>query len=551
MGHILTADFKYKVQPYQRNFSWTLEEVEQLWNDIDESIQDDRPEYFLGTIVVHENRDDKERTIIDGQQRLATLTMMLAAVRTVYAEHNDEREKEVYKDYLGVKDRRTRVTESRLTLNSDNEPVFQTLVIENAADAVISAAINDKALSPSNVLLAKAIKFVREVVRKKADASPRYENFLLQLEEFLRDRVVLILVAVGDEADAYLIFETLNDRGLDLSISDLLKNYIFGRAGNRSELVRKQWEEMAFLLGTQDQTQFLRHHWLSQYGIVRERDLYKEMKRKFSSQQAVLKLMSELRDAADNYSAISNVDHPTWQEYDSAVRKDLETLQLFGISQFRPLLLAALDVLDQTEIAKVIRIIVVLSMRYSIIGALGTGNIERAYSDAAVAVRKKEVNKAAKVFAKLKPVYPDDTRFKADFSQKEIGKAKLARYILTAIGNVLQGNKTVSIIEDEKLSTLEHIMPKNKTGPWQKAAKDHAEYLAYVHRIGNLTLIEREKNMAVGNAAFDVKKTKAYSKSEILMTKNLSKFANWTVDTIERRQAEMAELAVRIWGLPY
>src|SRR5262249_9947944 len=78
----------------------------------------------------------------------------------------------------------------------------------------------------------------------------------------------------------------------------------------------------------------------------------------------------------------------------------------------------------------------------------------KAYSDAAVAVRKKEANKAAKVFAKLKSVYPDDTRFKADFSQKEIGKAKLARYILTAIGNMLQGNKTVSIIEDEKLSTL-------------------------------------------------------------------------------------------------
>lgn len=187
----------------------------------------------------------------------------------------------------------------------------------------------------------------------------------------------MILVSVGDEADAYLIFETLNDRGLELSISDLLKNYIFGRAGNRLDIVRKQWQEMAVILGTQDQTQFLRHYWLSKYGVVRERDLYREMKRQFASQSAVLRLMTELRDAADNYAAISSVDHPTWKEYGTSLRKDLEALQLFGLSQFRPLLLAALDALKEEEIPKLIHMIVVVSMRYSIIGSLGTGNIEK------------------------------------------------------------------------------------------------------------------------------------------------------------------------------
>src|SRR5215472_17893059 len=107
-GGVLTADFRYEVPQYQRNFSWTQEEVEQLWMDLVESIDEDRPEYFLGTVVVHELRDDKLRVLIDGQQRLATLSMCLSAIRTIYRENHDDRDQEVFKDYLGVKGRRTR-----------------------------------------------------------------------------------------------------------------------------------------------------------------------------------------------------------------------------------------------------------------------------------------------------------------------------------------------------------------------------------------------------------------------------------------------------------
>ena len=399
-GTILKTDFRYKVPPHQRNFSWTLEEVKQLWDDVVETIQEDRPEYFLGTIVVQEERENKTRIIIDGQQRLATITMLLSGIRTVYKEQGDERADEVNKDYLGVRDRRSRLTESRVTLNVINEPAFQKLVVEDQPDAELLSFTRDVAQAPSNILLVKAMQFIREAIRQKTRSDKKYETFLFELEEFIRDRVVMVLMIVRDEADAYLIFETLNDRGLELSISDLLKNYVLGKAGNRLDVARKEWEEMVFLLGAQNETQFLRHYWLSKYGVIRERELYKEIKRKFTNQMRVLELMSELRDAADQYSAMSNVDHPTWKGASSTLRKDLETLQLFGLSQFRPLLLAGLDKMDDSQLEKLVRVIVVLSMRYSIIGSLGTGNIEKAYSDAAVEVRKGKANIPAKVFAK-------------------------------------------------------------------------------------------------------------------------------------------------------
>lgn len=550
-GEVLSADFRYKVPPHQRNFSWTLEEVGQLWDDVMYAIREDVPDYFVGTVVVQESRERKERTIIDGQQRLATLTMILAGIRTLYHEHGDDRADEVYRDYLGARHRRTRSTEPRLTLNEVNEPAFEQLVVCDVPDEQLRLVAKDKATAPSNVLMAKAALFIREAMRKKAGSEPKYEDFLLELEDFLKDRVMVILVAVGDEADAYLIFETLNDRGLELSISDLLKNYIFGRAGIRNlDLVRRQWQEMVVILGSQDQTQFLRHYWLSRYGVVRERELYREMKRRFGSETAIVRLMNELRAAVDKYAALLNIGHQIWREYETRVRKDLETLQLFGLSQYRPLLLAALEVFSQDDIGAIIRMVVALSMRYNIIGSLGTGIIEAAYSDVAVAVREGNAKSPAAVFNMLRHIYPDDARFKADFTQKQITKSKIARYILAATTNKVEGIESHEVLQDENRVNLEHIMPKTRSGEWMSAAKDEDEYLENVDRLGNLTLIERERNRAAGNASFEKKKV-AFVQSGIQITKDLASYQDWGVAQINQRQEKLAAMAVEIWRLPY
>lgn len=476
--------------------------------------------------------------------------MMLAGIRSIYAEHQDDRQDEVYKDYLGVRDRRTRVTEPRLALNTTNESIFQDLVIEHVSTQDLASAKKRLHPSPSNALLIDAAQFVRGAIAERVGAARHFETFLLELEDFIRDRIILILVAVGDEADAYLIFETLNDRGLDLSISDLLKNYVYGRAGNRLAIVQKQWEEMVVLLGSQDATQFLRHYWLSKYGVVRERDLYRELRSKFASAQQVLSLMAELRSTADKYTAMSNVDHAVWKGQGTQVRRELETLQLFNLSQFRPLLLAALDKFSEQEIAKLIRDVVVISMRYSIIGSLGTGNIERSYSDAAIAVRGGKAKTAAQAFSILKnAVYPDDERFESDFATKSVTKPKLARYILAALANELQPGKELEVVQDEKKVNLEHVMPKSPTEEWNSAAADEAEYLANVDRLGNMTLIEREVNRAAGNASFDKKKAEAFSGSDLTLTKQLLDYRAWGVAEITRRQKAMAKLAKKVWSV--
>ena len=308
---------------------------------------------------------------------------------------------------------------------------------------------------------------------------------------------------------------------------------------------------MVLLLGDQNLTQFLRHYWLSKYGVVRERDLYKAMKAKFSHQNAVLGLMAELREAADKYGAITDVDHPVWKEHGTPLRKDLETLQLFGLSQFRPLLLAGLSALRPEQLPKAIGIIVALSMRYSIIGGYGTGNIEKAYSDAAIAIREGKADTGAKIFNALRDIYPEDDRFQADFTVAEVTKPKLARYILASLANVMSGSSELGVIEDETVVNLEHIMPKTGSSEWLDAAVNDDEYLEYVNRIGNLTLIEAQKNTAASNAPFEKKKADAFCKSDIAITKKLCEFDEWTVDEIQARQVALAIIARAVWSVPY
>jgi hypothetical protein len=216
------------------------------------------------------------------------------------------------------------------------------------------------------------------------------------------------------------------------------------------------------------------------------------------------------------------------------------------------LILAALEHLDERELPKLTRIVVVVSVRYSIIGSLGTGNIEKAYSDAAIEIRRRKADTAAKVFHLLKPViYPDDARFKSDFAEKSITKAKLARYLLTCVANAMQPQTELAVLEDEQKVTLEHVMPKTPSGEWSAAAPDDATYYAYVDRLGNMTLIEDTANGAAGNASFTVKKRTAFSASDIIMTKQLCDYSTWTTEDIERRQLSLAERATSVWSVNY
>lgn len=222
---------------YQRSYAWKEEEVSEFFGDIHAAITGDTPEYFLGTVVLtHENVD--RSTVIDGQQRLATVAMFLAAIRDEFrGRGDDKRGASVQNDFLSSFDLDTAQEVSKLQLNSDDSAFFDARIIQGKSAPPPSKA--------SHKLIIAAHAHLREAVKRlAADAGSAWEQRLSALVTFLRTKAKVMVLVVPTDVDAFRIFETLNDRGADLTIADLLKNYLFGRAGQKLDAVRDNWMQI-------------------------------------------------------------------------------------------------------------------------------------------------------------------------------------------------------------------------------------------------------------------------------------------------------------------
>ena len=228
----------YRVPPYQRDYSWSEEQWEDLWNDVVDLRSEPERSHYLGALVV-EGETDRDFLVIDGQQRLATLSLLALAVidrliemakRNVEPEDNSERSRELRNRFIGEKDPASLIESSRLRLNATDDAFYQDYLIQ------LKDPLNPRKLSKSNKLLWECFRYFTSRLNDLSD----FENDGLAMASVLSETVarqfLFILITVDDELNAYTVFETLNARGLELTTTDLLKNYLFSRIKVGSDL---------------------------------------------------------------------------------------------------------------------------------------------------------------------------------------------------------------------------------------------------------------------------------------------------------------------------
>ena len=547
IGEVLRRPVSYVVPMNQRDFAWTQEEVDLLWQDLVDALQEDRGEYFLGAIVLAPNKDDGQvLEIVDGQQRLAALSMMLAAIHRVWKERkDDEQAAEVFRDYLGSKDRKTREIAPKLKLNETNDPVFQAIVLRGESPS----ATERKGWPKSNRLLYEAFERFRVKLEEWLKKEPDADEALVELEQYIAGNANVIVIEVGDEYDAFVIFETLNDRGLELAVADLVKNYLFSLAGDRLDSFKKAWGEISLLVGSENLTPFLRHLWLSEFKFVRERDLYRDLREKVKTKTTARQFVERIRKAADLYAALLNPEAAYWTDVPDDAREQLKTLRLFRAAQFRPLALSVMEGGTGEEVAQMLRAVSVLTFRYTIVSGYNANELERTYSDAAMAVRKSGKRNVKAVFDLIKGAYVDDARFVDNFAQATFGKAELARYVLGRLNDALE--KDGAIGAKQEAISLEHILPRNPGSEWADAVPEGDEAPDWVEAVGNLTLLEKSVNRGLGGKDFETKKTKGYGSSKLALNAWVAKKKKWTWKDIEERSKSLAETAKNVWKLSY
>lgn len=543
----LLKQSRFLVPPHQRPYAWGEPQILDLFRDInDAKVRKKDEEYFLGTVVLADGSDGRE-SIIDGQQRLVTTSILIAAIRDYFANKGQtQRAQDITQEYLSKRDIRTQEETAYLHLIPEDRDFFLSRVVllpDNPARSVEPANQPQQRLDTAIKTAAKFVKNISESTQDPDDA-------LIDLLEFVEKQALLISVKVGTENNAFIIFEVLNDRGLDLSIADLLKNYVFRLAGDRLSEVQVAWAAMTTAITDvaeePDVKVFIRQAWIAGHGLTREKQLYDAIKKQISSKAKAVDYAKQLAKQAITYAALRNPSHERWKNYNDTVTEALEVFDMVGVTQIRPLLIAVFEKFAEAEVNKAIPMMVAWTVRFLVRGSGGSGTLEMYYADRAKEVFDGTITTATKLYNAMKEVLPADQEFLSAFETASVSKSNIAKFYLRVLeGQNCAADDELIVNPDSEKVNLEHIMPQTYTATaWGHISQE--DHGIFIKRLGNLALLNKRMNSKAANADFTTKKP-FFAASKIELTKKIAAESIWSTAEIEARQKYLAELAVKAW----
>jgi hypothetical protein len=554
IADVLTAYF-LRVPRFQRPYEWTDAEVEDFWDDIAEASKD----YFIGSMVFFPSTHGAQG-IVDGQQRITTITLLLCALRDALRTIGKANEADGLQNL--VERRSVLDNKQHFVLRTDEDSPYLRHIQSGRAADVPAATVAERRLRAAHVKLV-------ERIRRLAQANgSEGQHHLLNL----RDKVLnlrLITIEVDNEDDATVIFQTLNSRGRDLESADLVKSHLLSILSTRNpshDPPREKWNNILSTLAESKvdlpMDRFLLHSWLSRREYLARTDLGKTVRkrvRKISSGDAVAAstFLDELVTDARLYREIHEPGYrSSWQQEEQPLRQAFDALQLFRVRQPLPWLLALWREYENKELRQkhVIPAVQAIERFHFIATAVtnqpSSGGVSKMYASHA-----RQLTDAANlggkqaVIADLREKLTDPARvptrdqFSAAFAEIRSSRIytqqqRLALYILQR----LQANSAATIPDWTQL-TVEHIDPQGagQTG----SAADTA-------RLGNLLLVPRQLNGDLGNKPFGDKREALQQAADngVFIDPYVLEQQTWAKDQIVERTQVMAKQAYdAVWAL--
>jgi hypothetical protein len=548
IGGVL-KQYRLNVPPNQREYSWTDKEVTTLFTDLAKAVSNERAaDYFLGTIVTIPRSHDLLE-VADGQQRLATTAILLAEIRKYLKPTENLIAESIEKEFLTDIDRDKRERVTKLILNVDDNEFFR---------AMIGAEKDSQRPQPTNNSSHKRLKEAFALARKQVGKivagfdKKDHGDVLNRWIQFLEHGAQVILLKVPTVANAYKMFETLNDRGLKTSQADLVKNYLFGQAENRLPEVQQKWARMRSALESLEEEDitvtFLRQAMIAIRGHLRESEVYEKVQEKVKGPHSAVQFLSQLETMAATYVAIFNPEHEKWNSYPDSIRRAIQTLSLLNIRSMRHLMLAAASQLSAKEATEAFRLSITWGVRLIIASNTSRGAVEEPLANAAHLVFAGVVTDAASLKKKLADIIPVDEEFRRAFESASVSKAAFARYYLRSLEMAAKGEATPWFIpnDDKQAINLEHVLPEVPETNWPQFDEEAAKL--YVKRIGNLALLLAKSNSDLRSSTFATKKA-VYKNSPYELTRQIAKAKNWGPAQITERQKGLAQIALVAWPL--
>lgn len=561
----------YKIPPYQREYSWHKPH----WEDLFEDLIDADGAHFLGTIITLDRTTDALEgsvlQVIDGQQRLTTLALLLAAVYSVLKEHIDELDEDTRTDVTNLGRQLVRKADGqpRVTPQKQGHNLFDFLTVLEEAGLPVEG--ERKPYYPSR-RIAKCYQYFRTAILKFAETEE-----LAETEAALRVReaalqAVIVKIEVASHADAFVLFESLNNRGMPLSPVDLIKNHLLAESEKKQimnvDQAFKHWNDMLTSLGDSYATQerFLRHYYnafkpelpdvpnasvATKSNLIRvyEKVLEKDLK----------KVIDALVDASKLYgriNCVAQLDHPT-----SLDRAFQRLMRAQGAPSY-VLLLWLMTMqeelkLSDTHIEAVVDLLTSFFVRRNLTGYPPTYVLAKLFMTTISDIADARGDDVVEIVGeKLSAASVSDEEFRTRLLGRIYEEnSDVARFILATLAEDAMTKETyVDLWRQEKnrfVWTIEHILPQGENLPaeWQEmlggeevAAQVQEEHK---HRLGNLTITAYNSNL--GNKSFPEKRDRQDAKGRYIGYRNglalnatLETRDSWTGDDIERRTQELA-----------
>jgi uncharacterized protein with ParB-like and HNH nuclease domain len=554
---------KYKIPRYQRPYSWTNDQVSDLWNDLTSG-----ESAFLGSFVLNYERYEEEHfvEVIDGQQRLITLTILIAVIRDKYKELGQNEEYINAQGIIARKDPASPKVENRLKCGDSLNNFFSEYIQKKDSNILVS-----KPKTKEEKLIKSNYEFIRDKISEQLNQYNKEDKI-----KYLQDLIArifclkIILIKIENEDDAYSIFETVNARGADLTAADLLKNYLFSKLPTTGgeDTAKDIWSNIENNVesakGPLNVSKFIRYFWLSSYSFVPEKKLYKEIKKEIKGDPKTF--LQELQKASVYYYKIANdlIGPEDWledfQEKKAAqkINEALAGLRIMGITQCYSLVLCLLMNKDKIgyDFSEIFKVIEKYHFAYSAVCKLSGNIVERVYFNTAKEIREaiKSSNGKENIIRNVQRVlskfeqnlsYPPKTLFKEKFLEIEYKNYQLVVYVLSNIEKALSSQLEEKTLNFSKVN-IEHILPQDPS-QWSLTKK---EVKNYVNMLGNLTLIAKKINGSVGNKKLR-EKIDEFKRSDLEINKKLVKEfeelkCRWGEKEIIERQEKLADLAYEV-----
>ena len=530
-------DSVFIIPPFQRNYSWDIEQCCELFDDILNSIEKHKSHY-IGNIVYYVGENNRagfnEFILVDGQQRITSILLLLCALRSRLSVDEAKR---LEKNYLINEDEKDEKYRVRLKQTDSDLRVFEKI-------------INNSVLSDTereNKLYRNYCYFVDRISEFDEDMAMKFFNAIADL-----DIVDLNLKIENDLEAVQKIFEKINSTGKELSIADLIRNYLLisHNSDEQKRLYDDYWVNIEKLYKDKEKiSEFAKHYLITKRGIwAEEKKMYNTFKLYFDNSEVTKEeILTEILKLSKYYNWFVDENCP-----DEKINIILKELNVLKSDDMYSLLFVLFDILydnNRENLRNILELLCDFMIRYRVVSpSNGSGDVRKTIFTLLSKITRNDINLSYdSILYELSNSPSPGGRFPDDIEFENSLKGYINTSYAKALLYKLEYKKVKNIEVDIRKITVEHLMPQTLSDDWKRSLGGDVEasliYNTYINNIGNLALLSRPLNSENSNAVWS-KKRKNIEDSQFILTNSIKESEQWNDNTIKDRCKEIIKLSL-------